>query len=109
MNLLEIFQDKWDLSNTVCTKKDLIDIVKGQIDNENKALLKADKLLFCDTNILTTIAWSKTHFNGYCNEWIIDQSKKLSYDYYIILNVDTEWIQDDLRDRPNERENVRRS
>ena len=62
--------------------------------------------MFCDTNILTTIAWSKTHFNGYCNEWIIDQSKKLSYDYYLILNVDTEWIQDDLRDRPNEREKM---
>ena len=102
----DFLQDKWDISNTVCTKKDLIDIVKGQIDNENKALLKADKLLFCDTNILTTIAWSKTHFNGYCNEWIIDQSKKLSYDYYLILNVDTEWIQDDLRDRPNEREKM---
>ena len=46
----------------------------------------SDKFLFCDTNILTTIAWSRTHFNGYCNEWIIDQSKKLSYDYYLILN-----------------------
>ena len=62
--------------------------------------------MFCDTNILTTIAWSKTHFNGYCNEWIIDQSKKLSYDYYLILNVDTEWVQDDLRDRPNERKKM---
>ena len=62
--------------------------------------------MFCDTNILTTIAWSKTHFNGYCNEWIIDQSKKISYDYYLILNVATEWIQDDLRDRPNEREKM---
>jgi len=66
----------------------------------------SDKFLFCDTNILTTIAWSKTHFNGYCNEWIVDQSKKLSYDYYLILNVDTEWVQDDLRDRPNEREKM---
>ena len=62
--------------------------------------------MFCDTNILTTIAWSKTHFNGYCNKWIIDQSKKLSYNYYLILNVDTEWIQDDLRDRPSEREKM---
>ena len=102
----DFLQDKWDISNTVCTKKDLIDIVKGQIDNENKSLLKADKFLFCDTNILTTIAWSKTHFNGYCNKWIIDQSKKLSYDYYLILNVDTKWVQDDLRDRPKEREKM---
>ncbi|MDA0331527.1 MAG: ATP-binding protein [Bacteroidetes bacterium] len=102
----DFLQHKWDITNTVCTKKDLIDIVKGQIDSENKALKKANKLLFCDTNILTTIAWSKTHFNGYCNDWIIDQSKKLSYDYYLILNVDTEWVQDDLRDRPNDREKM---
>ena len=102
----DFLQEKWDSTNTVCTKEDLIDIVKGQIDNENESLLKADRFLFCDTNILTTIAWSKTHFNGYCNKWIIDQSKKLSYDYYLILNVDTKWVQDDLRDRPNERKKM---
>ena len=43
----DFLQDKWDMSNSVCTKKDLIDIVKGQIENENKSLLKADKFLFC--------------------------------------------------------------
>ena len=102
----DFLQDKWDISNTVCTKEDLIDIVKGQIDNENKSLLKADKFLFCDTNILTTIAWSKTHFNGFCDDWIIEQSKKLKYDYYLILNIDTEWIKDDLRDRPDDREKM---
>ena len=39
----DFLQDKWDISKTVCTKKDLIDIVKGQIDNENKSLLEANK------------------------------------------------------------------
>ena len=102
----DFLQDKWDRLNMVCTKEDLISIVKGQTKNENEATLKAKKLVFCDTNILTTIAWSKTHFNGFCDDWIIEQSKKLNYDYYLILNVDIEWVKDDLRDRPNEREKM---
>ena len=102
----DFLQYKWDKFKMVCTKEDLISIVKGQINNENEATLKAEKLVFCDTNILTTIAWSKTHFNGFCDDWIIEQSKKLNYDYYLILNIDTEWIKDDLRDRPDDREKM---
>ena len=74
----DFLQDKWDRLNMVCTKEDLISIVKGQTKNENEATLKAKKFVFCDTNILTTIAWSKTHFNGFCDNWIIEQSKKLN-------------------------------
>ena len=62
--------------------------------------------MFCDTNILTTIAWSKHTLMDTVMSGLLDQSKKLSYDYYLILNVDTEWVKDDLRDRTNEGENV---
>ena len=65
--------------------------------------ITSNKLIFCDTNILTTIAWSKTHYDGFCDPWLIRQSKSLKYDYYLILNIDTPWIKDDLRDRPDER------
>ena len=30
----------------------------------------------------------------------------MNYDYYLILNIDTEWIKDDLRDRPDDREKM---
>ena len=102
----DFLQDKWDKLKMVCTKEDLISIVRGQINNENEATLKAEKLIFCDTNILTTVAWSKTHFNGFCDDWIIEQSKKLKYDYYLILNTDIPWVKDDLRDSPNNREKM---
>ncbi len=99
----DFLQEKWNTQNKVCSKEDLIEIVKGQIMNENKAIDLAKKIIFCDTNILTTIAWSRTHFNGFCDAWIENQSKKLNYDYYLILNVDIPWVKDDLRDRPHER------
>ena len=59
----------------VCNKDDLIKIVKGQVERENANILNSNKLIFCDTNILTTIAWSKTHYDGFCDPWIIRQSK----------------------------------
>ncbi len=84
-------------------KDDLIKIAWGQVESENANIFNSNKLIFCDTNILTTIAWSKTHYDGFCDPWLVRQSKLLKYDYYLILNVDTPWIKDDLRDRPHDR------
>jgi NadR type nicotinamide-nucleotide adenylyltransferase len=102
----EFLQKKWDIYNEVCTKEDLIKIAKGQIELENTKIKSANKLIFCDTNISTTLAWSKTHFDGYFDPWILSQSKLLKYDYYLLLNTDVAWIKDDLRDSPNDREKM---
>ena len=102
----EFLQKKWDIVNEVCTKEDLIKIARGQIELENTKIKSANKLIFCDTNISTTIAWSKTHFDGFCDPWILSQSKLLKYDYYLLLNTDVAWIKDDLRDSPNDREKM---
>ena len=102
----DYLQSKWDDKKEVCNKEDLIKIARGQVERENTNINNSNKLIFCDTNILTTIAWSKTHFDGFCDPWLIKQSKLLKYDYYLILNTDTSWIKDDLRDRPNDRKKM---
>ena len=99
----DYLQSKWDDKKEVCNKDDLIKIARGQVERENANIFNSNKLIFCDTNILTTIAWSKTHYDGFCDPWLVRQSKLLKYDYYLILNVDTPWIKDDLRDRPYDR------
>ena len=66
----------------------------------------SNKLIFCDTNILTTLAWSRTHFDEFCDPWLVKQSKLLTYDYYLILNTDIPWVEDDLRDRPKDRKKM---
>ena len=50
-----------------CDKNDLIQIAIEQIKSENKLSKIANKILFCDTNILVTKIWSETHFDGYCD------------------------------------------
>ena len=102
----DYLQSKWDDKKEVCNKDDLIKIAKGQVDRENSNIINSNKLIFCDTNILTTIAWSKTHFDGFCDPWLLKQAKLLKYDYYLILNTDVPWIKDDLRDSPNDRKEM---
>ncbi len=102
----DYLQEKWDLKKEVCSKEDLIVIVKEQVNLENELSSKANKVLFLDTNIITTINWSLTHFDGYCDPWIIKQAEFLKYHHYLITNIDIPWVKDDLRDRPNERESM---
>ena len=102
----DYLQEKWDLKKEVCSKEDLIVIVKEQVTQENELSLKANKILLLDTNIITTINWSITHFDGYCDPWIIKQAEFLKYDHYLITNIDIPWVKDDLRDRPDDREEM---
>lgn len=102
----DYLQEKWDLKKEACSKEDLIVIVKEQVNLENELSSKANKILLLDTNIITTINWSLTHFDGYCDPWIIKQAEFLKYHHYLITNIDIPWVKDDLRDRPNERESM---
>ena len=102
----DYLQEKWDLKKEVCSKEDLLVIVKEQVNLENKLSSKANKVLLLDTNIITTVNWSITHFDGYCDPWIKKQTELLQYDHYLITNIDIPWVKDDLRDKPNERESM---
>jgi len=99
-------QKKWDTTQEVCTKEDLIQIVKGQLSEENRLVHTANSFLFCDTNVLVTQVWSETHFNGYCDPRILKWATAFQYDHYFLTHVDVPWQADDLRDRPNDREEM---
>ena len=99
-------QEKWDQKKEVCSLEDLIIIAKGQINQENNLIEDANKFLFCDTNVLTTKAWSETHFNGYCAPEIQYWVDTFKYDHYFLTDIDVPWEADDLRDRPNNRKEM---
>jgi len=99
-------QEKWDQKKEVCNLEDLVVIANGQVKLENEALRNAKDVVFCDTNILVTKAWSQTHFDGYCAPEIQALSETLQYDHYFLTYIDVPWKADDLRDRPNHREEM---
>jgi NadR type nicotinamide-nucleotide adenylyltransferase len=100
----DYLQKKWEEQQSVCTLEDLPIIVAGQLKSENKKVLKANNVLFCDTNIVVTRVWSETHFDGYCDPDILAYSEKFNYDLYLLTGIDVPWEKDDLRDRPNDRQ-----
>ncbi|GAA4275337.1 AAA family ATPase [Aquimarina mytili] len=102
----EYLQKKWDQSKETCTYEDLLPIAKGQMKLENEMTLKANKLLFSDTNLLELKVYSEVYYNESVPEELNKFSLENHYDLYLLTYIDTPWIPDDLRDKPEEREKM---
>jgi nicotinamide riboside kinase len=58
--------------------------------------------LFCDTDLLTTVIWSRELFGG-CDGWIEEAARGQRYDLTLLLDVDVPWVGDPVRYRPEDR------
>ena len=101
----DYLQEKWNSKQEICSQDDLIPIAIGQTHHENEALEKANKILFCDTNLLATKVFSDRYFN-HCDAILERAAKKHKYDLIFLTDIDVPLEKDDLRDKPNDRENV---
>ncbi len=101
----DYLQEKWNSKQEICKQEDLIPIAIGQTNLENEALNKAAKILFCDTNLLVTKVFSDIYYNN-CDGALERAAKKHKYDLILLTDVDVPWQADDLRDKPNDRENT---
>ncbi len=102
----EYLQMKWDYKKELVVKDDLIPIAEGQLKLEKKASQKVEKLLICDTNLLELKVYSEYYYDGFCPSEIKNEATKDNYSIYLLTYVDTTWQADDLRDRPNNREEM---
>jgi NadR type nicotinamide-nucleotide adenylyltransferase len=80
--------------------KDLEIIAREQINLQNKAEHKANKILICDTELTVIKIWSEHKFNK-CSEWITKNFIKNTYDLYLLCNIDLPWEYDPLREHPH--------
>ena len=99
----DFLQEKWDKNQEVCTEEDLIAIAVGQTKIENEAVTKANKLLFCDTNLLVTKVFSDIFYER-CEPTLEQEAKEHEYDLIFLTYIDVPWEADDLRDSPDDRE-----
>ena len=102
----EYLQDKWDKEQKPCEPKDLIPIAIGQMSLENELTKKANSVLICDTDLLETKVYSEAYYLGSCDPILDKYAQINTYDLYFLTYIDTPWEADDLRDKPNERENM---
>lgn len=83
--------------------EDIVSISKKQLRMENDLAVKADKILFCDTDILVTKVWSRYKY-GKCDPWIEEKVKSHRYNLYLLCNIDLPWEDDPLRENPDQRQ-----
>ena len=106
----EYLQLKYDETKEVCTYEDLIFIAKGQMRLENEAVKKAklsgSNLIICDTDLLETSVYSAVYFDGKIDPVLKEAVANNTYDLYLLTYIDTPWEPDDLRDKPNERQEM---
>ena len=100
----DYLQEKWDREQKVCERDDILPIAEGQMALENQKAHSANKVLFCDTNLLETVVYSKAYFADFCEPPLLKQALKANYDLYFLTYIDIPWVEDDLRDRPHQRE-----
>jgi NadR type nicotinamide-nucleotide adenylyltransferase len=79
--------------------EDLLEIAKGQIALESDAERKAEKFLFCDTNLHVIDVWSQHKF-GKTDPWITKTLQEKHYDFYLLTDIDMPWQYDPQREHP---------
>lgn len=84
-------------------QSDLLSIAQGQIESEQKILLKANNFLFCDTELINIKIWSEHRFLE-CHKWITNMIDIHLYDLYLLCNIDLPWQYDPLREHPHMRQ-----
>ena len=87
---------------------DVEPIARGQITNEDDAALRASGLLILDTDLVSTVVYSRYYY-GRCPEWIAEAARDRLAQLYLLLQPDVPWVPDgEQRDRPAAREEMHR-
>ena len=86
-------------------EKDIIAVAQLQDRYIQEKLLTANKLLFCDTDAITTAIYSQ-HYLGKIPELVGELEMKTTYDQYFFLDIDVPWIADPLRDQSHRRKEM---
>lgn len=79
--------------------EDISEIGKGQVKLEDEVAKKANKFLFCDTDLIVTQIWSEIYFKQ-CPQDIIEMNKLRKYDMFLLMDIDISWEDDGTREFP---------
>ncbi len=92
------------LSNNFSVE-DIIKIGKAQTDRIKEKTKTANKILFCDTDLITTQIYSKQYLNV-VPPVLHELEQEIQFDQYFLFNIDVPWVSDGLRDLGNQREQM---
>ncbi|RRO15951.1 AAA family ATPase [Flavobacteriaceae bacterium 14752] len=102
----DYLQDKYNKTGKACEASDIMPIAEGQKALENQRAKISQQYLFCDTNLLETYVYARVYFPDKDFSRLKSMALSHDYDYYFLTDIDTPWEADDLRDKPNERQEM---
>lgn len=79
------------------SREDIIMIGRAQTERIFQKARKAKKILFCDTDLITTQIYSR-HYLKVVPPVLYELEKMVAYDLYFLFDIDVPWVHDGLRD-----------
>lgn len=87
------------------TVDDIIQIGHAQTRAVLEATGRANKLLICDTDVITTQIYSDVYLHQ-IPPVLFELEQQVHYDLYLLLDIDVPWVADGLRDLGNRRQEL---
>lgn len=83
--------------------KDVLEIGKGIIEQENHSLQFAHRILFSDNDLINIKIWLQ-YYKWHVPDWLTAAIVKRKYDLYLLCNIDLQWVADGQRENESDRE-----
>lgn len=83
-------------------REDIIMIGRAQTERIFQKARKANKFLFCDTDLITTQIYSRQYLKV-VPPVLYELEKMVEYDQYFLFDIDVPWVSDGLRDLGDEK------
>lgn len=85
---------------------DIIKIGNAQTDRVLQKVKTANKILFCDSDLITTQIYAQ-HYLGEVPPVLYELEEKVTYDLYFLFDIDVPWEDDGLRDLGSDKDRQR--
>jgi HTH-type transcriptional regulator, transcriptional repressor of NAD biosynthesis genes len=103
-HLAELYQTEFvpEVAREIVSSNDFTmdDIIKIGYAQTDRVLLKsktANRILFCDTDLITTQIYCR-HYLGEVPSILYELEKQITYDQYFLFDIDVPWVADGMRD-----------
>jgi len=87
------------------SREDIIAIGKAQTERVFEKVKTANKILCCDTDLITTQIYARIYLNE-VPPVLYELEKQVAYDLYFLFDIDVPWVADGLRDLGHRREEM---
>lgn len=84
------------------TLEDIVRIGHAQTEAVLSAERQANRILFCDTDVITTQIYSDIYLHE-VPPILYELEQQVQYDLYVLLDIDVPWVADGLRDLEHRR------